>query len=458
MEIFISLFQQVLFGVVLIAFGVLLTDRIGFIKTNIQMGKPLDRNDRKVERFKAMLLFAFGQKKMFDRPLVGLMHFVIYAGFLIINIEVLEIMLDGLLGKHRLFASLLGGFYPILINFFEFLALGVVLVCLIFLVRRNSHLIPRFWSREMKGFPVLDGNLILIFEIMLMFFLFTMNAADSILQTRGAENLYIKEHYPVVGSFLVSQVFIPLYRDMDTMSLFYLERLAWWVHILGIMSFGIYVTYSKHLHIGLAFPNTYFSNLAPKGKFENMPVVTAEVKSMLGITDATSSVVESSGTIGRFGAKDVEDLTWKNLMEAYSCTECGRCTSVCPANITGKLLSPRKIMMDTRDRMEEKGNNLRFYGQGYDDGKSLYGDYITKEEIFACTTCNACVEACPVNINPLDIIVQVRQYIAMEESGTPAQWNSMFANIENNFAPWAFSPSDRFNWAEELKNKDENKQ
>jgi ferredoxin len=458
MEIFISLFQQVLFGVVLIAFGVLLTDRIGFIKTNIQMGKPLDRNDRKVERFKAMLLFAFGQKKMFDRPLVGLMHFVIYAGFLIINIEVLEIMLDGLLGKHRLFAPLLGSFYPILINFFEFLALGVVLVCLIFLVRRNSHLIPRFWSREMKGFPVLDGNLILIFEIMLMFFLFTMNAADSILQTRGAENLYIKEHYPVVGSFLVSQVFIPLYRDMDTMSLFYLERLAWWVHILGIMSFGIYVTYSKHLHIGLAFPNTYFSNLEPKGKFENMPVVTAEVKSMLGITDATSSVVESSGTIGRFGAKDVEDLTWKNLMEAYSCTECGRCTSVCPANITGKLLSPRKIMMDTRDRMEEKGNNLRFYGQGYDDGKSLYGDYITKEEIFACTTCNACVEACPVNINPLDIIVQVRQYIAMEESGTPAQWNSMFANIENNFAPWAFSPSDRFNWAEELKNKDENKQ
>ncbi|GAB4193792.1 MAG: (Fe-S)-binding protein [Thermoflexibacter sp.] len=454
MEIFISLFQQILFGAVIIIFGVLLTDRINFIKTNIQMGKPLDRNDRKSERLKAMLLFAFGQKKMFDRPLVGLLHFVIYAGFLIINIEILEIILDGLLGTHRLFAPILGSLYPTLINFFELLALGVVLTCVVFLIRRNSHLIPRFWSREMKGFPVLDGNLILIFEILLMFFLFTMNATDSILQTRGTENKYVSEHYPAVGSFLVSQIFIPLYRDWDTTSLFYLERTAWWVHILGIMGFGIYVTYSKHLHIALSFPNTYFSNLEPKGKLENMPVVTAEVKSILGIAEATSVAVENAGNIGRFGAKDVEDLTWKNLMEAYTCTECGRCTSVCPANITGKLLSPRKIMMDTRDRMEEKGNNLRFHGKDYQDGKSLYGDYITKEEIMACTTCNACTEACPVNINPLDIIIQVRQYIAMEESGTPAQWNSMFANIENNSAPWAFSPSDRFNWAEELKSKE----
>jgi heterodisulfide reductase subunit C len=453
MEIFITLFQQVLFGSILVIFIALLSNRIGFITSNIRMGKSLDRSDYPSERFKTMLLFAFGQKKMFDRPFVGAMHFIIYGGFLIINVEVLEIILDGLFGTHRLFSPLLGGLYPLLINFFELLALGVVFTCVIFLIRRNSRLIPRFWGKEMKGFPVLDANLILFFEIILMFFLFTMNATDSILQTRGAESSYVGEHYPVVGSFLVSQLFIPLYRDFGTSQLFYLERFAWWFHILGIMGFGIYVTYSKHLHIALAFPNTYFSNLAPKGKFENMPIVTAEVKSMLGIGDATPTV-ESAGTIGRFGAKDVEDLTWKNLMEAYSCTECGRCTSACPANITGKLLSPRKIMMDTRDRMEEKGKNLQERGKAYNDGKSLYGDYISKEELMACTTCNACTEACPVNINPLDIIIQLRQYVAMEESGTPAQWNSMFANIENNAAPWAFSPSDRFNWANELKDKE----
>lgn len=449
MEIFISLFQQILFGSALLIFIALLSNRIGFIKSNIQMGKPLDRNDKPTERLKTMLLFAFGQKKMFDRPFVGIMHFIIYSGFLIINIEVLEIMLDGILGTHRLFAPFLGSVYPILIGFFELLALGVVFTCVIFLVRRNSHLIPRFWTKEMKGFAVLDANLILIFEIVLMFFLFTMNATDSILQTRGADSSYVAAHYHPVGSFLVSQFFIPLYKSFSTSQLFYLERFAWWFHILGIMGFGIYVTYSKHLHIALAFPNTYFSNLAPKGKFENMPVVTAEVKSMLGIADTTPAV-ESTGAIGRFGAKDVEDLTWKNLMEAYSCTECGRCTAACPANMTGKLLSPRKIMMDTRDRMEEKGNNISEHGKDYQDGKSLYGDYVSKEELFACTTCNACAEACPVNINPLDIIVQLRQYVAMEESGTPAQWNSMFANIENNAAPWAFSPSDRFNWAEEM--------
>ncbi|TAH22551.1 MAG: (Fe-S)-binding protein [Cytophagales bacterium] len=444
-----SLFQQVLFVAAVLIFGALLTDRIKFISSNIQMGKPLDRNDKKGERFRTMLLFAFGQKKMFDRPFVGVMHFVIYSGFLIINIEILEIILDGILGTHRLFAPLIGGLYPMLIGFFELLALGVLLTCVVFLLRRNSHLIPRFWTKEMKGFPVLDANLILIFEIILMLFLFTMNATDSILQTRGQDSKFIADHYQHGGRFLVSQLFIPLYKGLSTYQLFYLERFAWWFHILGIMGFGIYVTYSKHLHVALAFPNTYFSNLEPKGKFENMPVVTAEVKSMLGIADSAPAV-ENSGTIGRFGAKDVEDLSWKNLMEAYSCTECGRCTSACPANITGKLLSPRKIMMDTRDRMEEKGNNIREHGKDYQDGKSLYGDYVSKEELFACTTCNACAEACPVNINPLDIIVQLRQYVAMEESGTPAQWNSMFANIENNAAPWAFSPSDRFNWADEL--------
>jgi heterodisulfide reductase subunit C len=453
MEIFISLFQQVLFGALLVAFALLITDRIKFIKSNILLGKPLHRNDRQGERFKTMLFFAFGQKKMFDKPFVGLMHFIIYAGFLIINIEILEIILDGIFGTHRLFAPIFGSLYPVLINFFELLALGVLLTCVIFLIRRNSHLIPRFWTKEMKGFPVLDANIILCAEIALMLLLFTMNATDSILQTRGAEDKYVAEHYPQVGRFWVSQFFIPLYKGMTTDGLFMLERFAWWFHIIGILSFGVYVTYSKHLHIALAFPNTYYSNLAPKGKLENMPVVTAEVKSMLGIAEE-SPVVESTGAIGRFGAKDVEDLTWKNLMEAYSCTECGRCTASCPANITGKLLSPRKIMMDTRDRMEEKGNNMREHGKDYDDGKSLYGDYITKEELLACTTCNACAEACPVNINPLDIIIQLRQYVAMEESGTPAQWNSMFANIENNAAPWAFSPSDRFNWADELISKE----
>ncbi|WP_448520262.1 4Fe-4S dicluster domain-containing protein [Rhodoflexus sp.] len=443
-----SLVQQLLFLAALVAAAFAISARVRRISGNIRLGRSLDRTDRPSERLKTMLLIAFGQKKMFDKPLVGLMHFIIYAAFLIVNIEVLEIVLDGLFGTHRLFAPYLGNFYGVLINFFELLALGVVLTCVVFLVRRNSKLIPRFWSREMTKWPRMDANIILIAEIALMFCLFTMNATDSILQTRE-DSAYASEHYPEVGKFLISGLLIPLFNGLDTATLIGLERGAWWIHILGIMSFAVYVTYSKHLHIALAFPNTYFSSLEPKGKLENMPVVTAEVKSMLGINDGNGEA--ASQEITRFGAKDVEDLSWKNLMDAYSCTECGRCTSVCPANITGKLLSPRKIMMDTRDRLEEKGELIAKYGKDYDDGKSLYGDYITKEEVMACTTCNACVDACPININPLDIIVQVRQYIAMEESATPASWNAMFANIENNAAPWAFSASDRFNWAEEIK-------
>lgn len=448
MELFTSLVQQLFFLAALAAAAIAVTSRVQRIAGNIRLGKPLDRTDRPAERLKTMLLIAFGQKKMFDKPLVGLMHFIIYAAFIIVNIEVLEIVLDGLLGTHRLFAPYLGSAYRLLLNFFELLALGVVITCVIFLIRRNARLVPRFWSREMTEWPRMDANIILTAEIALMFCLFTMNAADSILQTRE-DSAYAMAHYPEVGSFLVSSLFIPLYKGLDTGSLILLERGAWWLHILGIMSFALYVTYSKHLHIALAFPNTYFSNLEPKGKIENMAVVTAEVKSMLGINDGQQAAAPQE--ISRFGAKDVEDLTWKNLMDAYSCTECGRCTASCPANITGKLLSPRKIMMDTRDRLEEKGELIAKFGEGYDDGKSLYGDYITKEEVMACTTCNACVDACPININPLDIIVQVRQYIAMEESATPASWNSMFANIENNAAPWAFSASDRFNWASEIK-------
>ncbi len=447
MELFTSLVQQLFFLAALAAAAIAVTSRVQRIAGNIRLGKPLDRTDRPSERLKTMLLIAFGQKKMFDKPLVGLMHFIIYAAFIIVNIEVLEIVLDGLLGTHRLFAPYLGSAYRLLLNFFELLALGVVITCVIFLIRRNARLVPRFWSREMTAWPRLDANIILTAEIALMFCLFTMNAADSILQTRE-DSTYVMAHYPEVGTFLVSSLLTPLYKGLDTGSLILLERGAWWLHILGIMSFAVYVTYSKHLHIALAFPNTYFSNLEPKGKIENMAVVTAEVKSMLGINDGQEAATLQE--ISRFGAKDVEDLTWKNLMDAYSCTECGRCTASCPANITGKLLSPRKIMMDTRDRLEEKGKLIAKFGEGYDDGKSLYGDYITKEEVMACTTCNACVDACPININPLDIIVQVRQYIAMEESATPASWNSMFANIENNAAPWAFSASDRFNWASEI--------
>ncbi|MCS7017749.1 MAG: (Fe-S)-binding protein [Cytophagales bacterium] len=448
MELFISLVQQLIFLAALVAAALAVGARVQRIANNIRLGRALNRTDRPSERLKTMLLIAFGQKKMFDKPLVGLMHFVIYAAFIIVNIEVLEIVLDGLLGTHRLFAPYLGSAYTWLLNFFELLALGVVITCVIFLLRRNLKLVPRFWSREMTAWPRLDANIILLAEIFLMLCLFTMNATDSILQTR-ADSAYVATHYPKVGTFMISALFIPLYKSLDTSTLIVLERGAWWLHILGIMSFAVYVTYSKHLHIALAFPNTYFSNLEPKGKIENMAVVTAEVKSMLGIQE--SNGVDTPQQVNRFGAKDVEDLTWKNLMDAYSCTECGRCTAVCPANITGKLLSPRKIMMDTRDRLEEKGALLAQFGKEYDDGKSLYGNYITKEEVMACTTCNACVDACPININPLDIIVQIRQYIAMEESATPASWNAMFANIENNAAPWAFSASDRFNWATEIK-------
>jgi heterodisulfide reductase subunit C len=399
-----------------------------------------------------MLLMAFGQRKMFEKPLVGVMHFVIYAGFLLINIEVLEIILDGFLGTHRLFGGFLGSFYTFLINFFEFLAFGVLAVCVVFLIRRNLLIIPRLFSKDLDGFPRLDANLILTAEIVLMCLLFTMNATDSILQTRNTDTTwggYIVAHYKPVGTFVISQFFVPLYKNMSTAHLLVIERTTWWLHILGILSFAVYVTYSKHLHIALAFPNTYFANLEPKGKLTNMDVVTKEVQTMLGVP-LTVEVPETGEQMGRFGAKDIQDLTWKNLLEAYTCTECGRCTAACPANMTGKKLSPRKIMMDTRDRAEEVGHNIKLYGSQYDDGKSLYGDYISKEELWACTTCNACVDACPVNINPLEIIMELRRYAAMEESTMPPSWAAMSANMENNGAPWAFSTADRYNWAKDL--------
>jgi heterodisulfide reductase subunit C len=439
--------QRILFAIVLAGVGWLVYRRIKTIRDTIRLGQPEDRSDRPSERLGMMLRVAFGQKKMFDRPLVGIMHFILYAGFLLINIEVLEIILDGLSGQHRMFAPFFGTGYLYLIGFFEFLAVAVLLVCVIFLVRRNITRVERLQPerhRELRGFPALDGNLILIFEIVLMLAILTMNAADSVLQDMNSV------HYAQTGTYLFSQFLKPLFAGWSEGALIGLERGAWWFHILGILGFALYVTYSKHLHIALAFPNTYFGRLRPRGEMQNMPAITKEVKLMLGLEQADAAEVPAE--IGRFGAKDVTDLSWKNLMDAYACTECGRCTAQCPANITGKLLSPRKIMMDTRDRLEDLGRQMQANGgQVADDGKALLGDYILVEEIMACTTCNACVEACPVLINPLDIILQLRRYKIMDEAQAPGSWNMMFQNMETSQAPWKFSPGDRFNWADSLR-------
>jgi len=435
--------QQVLFFIIITIAVYLIRKRVIRIKSNILLGKPNVITDRKEERFKNVLFVAFGQKKMFKRIVPATLHFFIYAGFLIINLEVLEFVIDGLAGTHRIFAPFIGSLYTTLMNFFEFLAVAVLVSCVVFLIRRNIVKIQRFRSIELNGWPRMDANIILYIEIVLMFAILTMNATDQLLQIRDP-------HFARTGSLFFSSFFIPAFRNFDTSTLEFIERFAWWFHIIGILAFAVYVTYSKHLHIFLAFPNTYYAHLESKGEIINMPVVTREVKSMLGLPVEEKAVVTSAEP-GRFGAKDVNDLTWNNLMAAYACTECGRCTSECPANITGKKLSPRKIMMDVRDRMEEIGESIATGGAGLADGKSLLGDYITKEEINACTSCNACVESCPVMINPLEIILEMRRYVSMEESGAPAQWNSMFQNIETSFAPWKFSPSDRFNWAKDLK-------
>ena len=404
---------------------------------NIRLGRDINRSDNKSERLSIMTRVALGQSKIMAKPVAGFLHVIVYLGFIIINIEVIEIIIDGLFGTHRIL-SFLGSFYNFLIGSFETLAMSVLVACIVFLIRRNIIRIPRFFNPEITKWPKTDANLILIIEILLMSAFLLMNAADSALQNKEVS------HYIKAGAFPVSSFLVNIFNNYSVNFLIFIERSTWWFHIIGILAFLNYLPYSKHLHIILAFPNVYFSNLNPKGKFSNMESVTNEVKLMFD----PNAVPPTDINPGKFGAKDVSDLSWKNLMDAYSCTECGRCTSECPANITGKLLSPRKIMMDTRDRLEEVGKNIDKNGLDFDDGKSLFS-YISQEEILACTSCNACVQACPVNIDPLSIIMELRRYKIMEESSAPSEWNNVFSNIENNGAPWQFSPSDRLNWRDE---------
>lgn len=441
--------QQILFILISVAAIWLFSKKAKEIIRNIKLGRDEKVNDNPSQRWKNLLLLAFGQKKMFRNPLVAVLHFFVYAGFIIINIEVLEIVLDGIFGTHRLFARPLGGFYAFLINAFEILAVLVLLGCLIFLIRRNILKLKRFISKDLDGWPRSDANYILITEIVLMALFLTLNASDTLLQTRGLE------HYAAnpTGNFIFSQYLHPVLNGMGNDGLLMIERGCWWLHIVGIFAFLNYLPYSKHLHIILAFPNAYFARLQPMGKMENMPAIQNEVlyamQPELAPTDGNAEPPK------KFGAKDITDLSWRNLLDAYSCTECGRCSAACPATQTGKLLSPRKIMMDTRDRAEEIGKKNPQPLKGskeivINDGKSLLHDYITVEELRACTTCNACVQECPVSISPLDIILQLRRYLVMEESNSPQEWAVMFGNVENNFAPWKFSPDERDKWAQEV--------
>ena len=432
---------NIIFAIALFAGIGFFVNNIKKLSRNIKLGKDVDRNDNKSERFKNMAKIALGQSKMVKRPLSGFLHIIVYVGFIIINIEVLEIVLDGLLGTHRLFQPILGeAFYGFLIGTFEILAVLVLLAVIVFWLRRNVSNIKRFLSTEMKGWPKNDGNFILYFEVVLMTLFFTMNATDTSFQEAGVGNV-------------ISQYLVPLFDGFSAETIHTIERTAWWIHILGILVFLNYLYYSKHLHILLAFPNTYFANLKPKGQFNNLASVTNEVKLMMD-PDADPYAMPEEGaeetTPEKFGASDVTDLNWVQLLNAYTCTECGRCTSSCPANLTGKKLSPRKIMMDTRDRLEEVGRNIDANkGEFKDDGKQLLNDYITPEELWACTSCNACVEECPVNIDPLSIIMDMRRYLVMEESAAPQELNMMMTNIENNGAMWQYSQQDRLNWAKE---------
>lgn len=439
----------------IILFAILFSAGVGFfaynawkVRYNILLGQDIDRSDRKGERLKTMILVAFGQKKMFSRPIPALLHLALYVAFVITQIELIEIAIDGLSGNHRFFYFKLGGFYTFMISFIEILSVLAFVATLAFLARRNLLKLPRFTMRELVGWPTKDANFILLMEIVLICCIFSMNGADEVLYSRGGSHVeFAKGHF----DFAISSCLGPmLFDNFSIDSLHMIERIGWWGHILMVFAFLNYLPYSKHFHILLAFPNTYFSNLEKKGKFTNMESVTNEVKLMLDPNaDPYAAPANPDEAPKRFGAKDVTDLTWKNLLDAYTCTECGRCSSSCPANVTGKLLSPRKIMMDTRDRLVEVGENYRKHGKGYDDGKSLLGDYIKEEELWACTSCNACVEECPVNIDPLSIIVDLRRYLVMEESKVPSELTGMLTNIENNGAPWQFAQTERLNWANE---------
>jgi heterodisulfide reductase subunit C len=452
--------SSIIFSVLLLATAVIFARRIGEIRANINLGRDQDISDNKAERWKTMARVALGQSKMVTRPLAGIMHIFIYVGFVLINLEVLEILIDGIFGTHRVFYQLLGSvLYYTFIGFFELLAFLVLLACVVFLIRRNIGKLKRFSGTEMTSWPKSDANIILVVEILLMLALFQMNAADSVLFMLNdtiVANAGLG-HYTGIRFndwFWVSGFFTG-YLPNDPMTLFYIERACWWFHILGIFAFLIYIPYSKHFHIFLAFPNTFYSRLQPAGEFNNLESVKKEVELMMDpnqdpFAAPAPAEGEEAAAPQRFGAKDVTDLSWKQLMDAYTCTECGRCTSECPANQTGKLLSPRKIMMDTRDRMEELGKHKRANGAEAEDGKALLNDYISSEELWACTTCNACVQACPVNINPLSIIVDLRRFLVMEESKAPNELNMMFTNVENNGAPWQFAQADRLNWKDEL--------
>ncbi len=436
-----QLVQQILFILISAVSIWLFTKKVKEIRRNIKLGRDEDINDNKSQRWKNVLLLAFGQKKMFRNPLVAVLHFFVYAGFIIINIEILEIILDGVTSKHRMFAPAIGKLYQILIGCFEILAVLVLLGCVIFLIRRNIIKLKRFISKDLDGWPRSDANYILITEIILMLLFLTMNTADQVLQSRGAE------HYHITGNFWVTGSLTSLLDGASTSSLITIERFCWWMHILVVFAFMNYLPYSNHLHIILAFPNAYYARLLPMGKMENMESVQKEV--LYAMQPELAPTGEATAP-QKFGAKDIMDLSWKNLMDAYSCTECGRCSAACPATQTGKLLSPRKIMMDTRDRAEAVGKNINKNKEFKDDGKSLLHDYISVEELRACTTCNACVQECPVSISPLDIILQLRRHLVMEESNAPQEWTTMFSNVENNFAPWKFSPDERDKWVKEI--------
>ena len=431
--------DNILFAIILVAGIGFFAKNVKKLKRNINLGQDINRTDNPAARWKNMAMIALGQSKMVKRPIAGFLHIIVYAGFIIINIEVLEIIIDGLIGTHRIFSKFLGGFYSFLIGSFEILALLVLVAVIVFWIRRNIIKLKRFTNSDLKGAPKKDADIILYFEMVLMLLFLIMNATDLHFQYANSGNV-------------ISQYINPWFTSLDIVQVEIIERVAWWLHITIILVFLNYLYYSKHLHILLAFPNTYFADLNPQGQFDNLESVTKEVKLMMdpNANPFAAQPVDANAVPSKFGASDVQDLNWVQLLNAYTCTECGRCTAACPASQTGKKLSPRKIMMDTRDRLEEVGRNIDANkGVFVPDNISLLNDYITPEELWACTSCNACVEECPVNISPLSIIMDMRRYLVMEESAAPQSINAMMSNIENNGAPWQYNQQDRLNWKDE---------